>query len=282
VTDAAGAVIERHDYLPFGEEWCGTAVCGANRTPGQPLRFTGKERDAETGLDYFGARYYRANAGRFTTVDPLYVVSANLADPQLWNRYTYVRNNPLRHRDPDGRFLDTLADIAAIEYDVLDIGVTLYTGGSLTSTHFTALGGDVVGAIVPFVTGVGAGIRAAGKADHAVDLLKAGDKASDAVKGAGKADGARFIVEPNGTAVDRLATPPGRYRQPEGHLTDVLQKADHGSGHSHTHEVARHRNPRDASKGSTQRTGVTRPVSASEAGSIQRGDATKLPPRGRQ
>jgi uncharacterized protein RhaS with RHS repeats len=53
VTDQNGAVIERHDYLPFGEEW--------NPQPGnQPLRFTGKERDNETGFDYFGARYYQA------------------------------------------------------------------------------------------------------------------------------------------------------------------------------------------------------------------------------
>jgi RHS repeat-associated protein len=103
VTDAAGAVIERHDYLPFGEEWCGTAVCGANRTPGQPLRFTGKERDAETGLDYFGARYYRANAGRFTTVDPVMNVDAAIAVPQKWNRYAYALGNPLRYSDPDGR-----------------------------------------------------------------------------------------------------------------------------------------------------------------------------------
>src|SRR3954451_21043774 len=57
VTNQAGAVIETHDYLPFGEEWCGTGVCGAV-SAGQAKRFTGKERDAETGLDYFGARYY--------------------------------------------------------------------------------------------------------------------------------------------------------------------------------------------------------------------------------
>src|SRR4051812_43936545 len=69
VTNQSGAVTETHDYLPFGEEWCGTAVCGTV-TAGQPKRFTGKERDAETGLDYFGARYYGSKIGRFTTTDP--------------------------------------------------------------------------------------------------------------------------------------------------------------------------------------------------------------------
>ena len=62
---------------------------------------TGKERDSETGLDYFGARYYGANMGRFMTPDPL-MASARVSDPQSWNRYSYALNNPLRFIDPDG------------------------------------------------------------------------------------------------------------------------------------------------------------------------------------
>ena len=104
VTNEAGQVIERHDYLPYGEE-CTTGPCAANLslTPGQPKRFTGKERDTETGFDYFGARYYGSRIGRFTTVDPVYTWRDNLVDPQRWNRYAYARNNPLRYTDPDGR-----------------------------------------------------------------------------------------------------------------------------------------------------------------------------------
>ena len=103
ITDDHGNVLERHDYLPFGEE-CTTGPCAANPGvgAGQPRKFTGKERDQETGLDYFGARYYRANTGRFTTVDPVYTWRENLLDPQRWNRYTYARNNPLRYIDPNG------------------------------------------------------------------------------------------------------------------------------------------------------------------------------------
>ena len=96
ITDASGNVIERHDYQPYGEEWLPQGGT-------QPLRFTGKERDAETGLDYFGARYYGSKIGRFTTTDPVYTWQENLADPQRWNRYAYARNNPLRYVDPDGR-----------------------------------------------------------------------------------------------------------------------------------------------------------------------------------
>ena len=110
ITDAAGNVTERHDYLPFGEE-CTTGPCATNPGVGvgQPRRFTGKERDQETGLDYFGARYYGSKISRFTTVDPVYTWRDNLVDPQRWNRYAYGRNNPFRYVDPDGRELRTVA-----------------------------------------------------------------------------------------------------------------------------------------------------------------------------
>ena len=101
-----------HDYLPFGEELNGiggrTGSCwGAGETT---LRFTGKERDAETtssamatGLDYFGARYLSSAQGRFTSPDPL-MASAHPENPQTWNRYTYGLNNPLRNIDVDGLY----------------------------------------------------------------------------------------------------------------------------------------------------------------------------------
>jgi len=64
-------------------------------------KFTGKERDSESGLDYFGARYYGAALGRFPSPDdPL--VDQQADDPQSWNLYGYVRNNPLANTDPDG------------------------------------------------------------------------------------------------------------------------------------------------------------------------------------
>jgi len=104
VTDEKKNVIERHDYLPFGEE-CTTGPCASNPGvgAGQPRKFTGKERDQETGLDYFGARYYASKIGRFTTLDPYLDQQAALLDPQHWNRYAYGRNNPVKFVDPDGR-----------------------------------------------------------------------------------------------------------------------------------------------------------------------------------
>jgi RHS repeat-associated protein len=70
------------------------------------MQFTGKERDAETGLDYFGARYFSGAQGRFMTPDwseaPTPVPYADFSDPQTLNLYAYVRNNPIATSDLDG------------------------------------------------------------------------------------------------------------------------------------------------------------------------------------
>lgn len=66
-------------------------------------RCTGKEQDAETGLDYFGARYFSGALGRFTSPDtPL--IDQPPSDPQSWNLYSYAQNNPLKFTDPNGRW----------------------------------------------------------------------------------------------------------------------------------------------------------------------------------
>jgi RHS repeat-associated protein len=98
------ATVKRHDYLPFGEEI--SAYGGRTAAQGYVVdnirqQFTLKERDNETGLDYFGARYYASTQGRFTSADPM-MASAKLSNPQTMNRYVYVVNNPLRYIDPDG------------------------------------------------------------------------------------------------------------------------------------------------------------------------------------
>ena len=65
-------------------------------------RYTGKERDAESGLDYFGARYYSSNMGRFSSPDPSGLMYANPYNPQSLNLYAYAYNNPLINIDPTG------------------------------------------------------------------------------------------------------------------------------------------------------------------------------------
>jgi RHS repeat-associated protein len=103
VTDESTALrLATHDFFPFGSD------TSDSTTDGQRLRFTGHERDlgigAEgAGLDYMHARYYTAAWGRFLSVDPSMDLKKTLPNPQMWNRYAYVLNNPTRYTDPDGR-----------------------------------------------------------------------------------------------------------------------------------------------------------------------------------
>jgi RHS repeat-associated protein len=101
------AATKRHDYLPFGEEiFAGTGgrttARGYSASDNVRQKFTSKERDIETGLDYFLARYYSNTQGRFTSVDPEQAGARN-DDPQSWNGYAYARNSPLVYSDPNGR-----------------------------------------------------------------------------------------------------------------------------------------------------------------------------------
>jgi RHS repeat-associated protein len=83
------------DFYPFGGERVLTNTCPQN------YKFTGKERDSESGLDNFIARYDSSTLGRFMSPDePL--IDQDESSPQSWNLYSYVRNNPLTNTDPSG------------------------------------------------------------------------------------------------------------------------------------------------------------------------------------
>ena len=107
VTKQDGTVKARYDYLPFGEELGssigGRAVgMGYSAADSTKQKFTQKERDSESGLDYFLARYYSSAQGRFTSADPIVLSRNRLVDPQQLNLYGYVRNNPLIFIDVTG------------------------------------------------------------------------------------------------------------------------------------------------------------------------------------
>ena len=98
MTNLSGGVYDSMDYLPFGEQIAGGS--------GTKHKFNGKERDTESGLDNFGARYDASSMGRFMTPDwaakPVTVPYANFGNPQSLNLYAYVENNPMTFGDPDG------------------------------------------------------------------------------------------------------------------------------------------------------------------------------------
>jgi RHS repeat-associated protein len=95
VANSSGTVLDDSDFYPFGGERIVTS------SSGNAYKFTGKERDAESNLDNFGARYDSSSFGRFMSPDPS-MDSVKLGNPQSWNRYAYTINNPLRFIDPDG------------------------------------------------------------------------------------------------------------------------------------------------------------------------------------
>jgi RHS repeat-associated protein len=100
VTDNNGNIQEQSDYYPYGGE---IVISGSDPNH---YKFTGKERDAESGLDEFGARYYSSSMGRFMIPDwsdrPAAVPYANIGNPQTLNLYSYVQNDPTSFIDPDG------------------------------------------------------------------------------------------------------------------------------------------------------------------------------------
>jgi RHS repeat-associated protein len=107
IVDQTGSLagVRRHDYLPFGEElFAGTGgrtVAMGYTSDGVRQQFTLEERDNETGLDYFGARYYASMQGRFTSPDP-FGGSGLVSVPQSWNKYAYCLNRPFVFTDPSG------------------------------------------------------------------------------------------------------------------------------------------------------------------------------------
>src|SRR4051794_6771298 len=82
-----------------------------------PYEFTGKERDNESGNDYFGARYYASTMGRFWSPDPTFLNVLKVVNPQRWNLYAYALNNPLKYIDPDGQ------ETIAVYYPGYQVGV---------------------------------------------------------------------------------------------------------------------------------------------------------------
>jgi RHS repeat-associated protein len=98
VTDENGNEVYSAAHGPYGET--------LQKWPGAfdpKMKFSGKERESHSELDYFGARYYDHNRYRFSSVDPIINKEEALSNPQLWNLYAYCGNNPITNYDPDGR-----------------------------------------------------------------------------------------------------------------------------------------------------------------------------------
>ena len=122
ISDQSGAVLSRRDMMPFGEDLKDGVGARNNALKygiDDKVRegFTGYEKDKETGLDFAEARMYENRHGRFTAVDPL-LASGNGANPQTFNRYVYVGNDPINITDPLG--LDWYTDNKSVQFKWFD------------------------------------------------------------------------------------------------------------------------------------------------------------------
>ena len=108
-----------------------SAICAIDVCFSQSM-ITGKERDTESGNDYFGARYYASSMGRFMSPDSSGF--SHLSNPQAWNLYAYTYNNPTSLRDPDGHDVSCANNTAQC---VADANKATNGGGRVTSTTTT-------------------------------------------------------------------------------------------------------------------------------------------------
>ncbi len=144
VTDKDGAKTEICEYEPYGK-FSRHEKYGNNDSVAS-FYFTGKQLDNESGLIYFGGRYYNCNLGRFITPDSF---TPDPKNPQAFNRYSYVYNNPLKFTDPSGHFpwLVIIAILATMAKGAI-IGAVI---GALTAA---ATGGNIgMGALTGAIGG---------------------------------------------------------------------------------------------------------------------------------
>ena len=104
-TNAGGALAWRENFQPYGRKLLNQ---GNNSNK---LWFTGKSHDEDSGLSYFGARYYDPLLGRFMGIDPQDFDETNV---HSFNRYAYGNNNPYMYKDPDGEAVETLLDVVSL------------------------------------------------------------------------------------------------------------------------------------------------------------------------
>jgi len=118
--DAKGEVLSEHTYFPFGEP---------RNTSSFSYGFVGRERDNESGLLAFEARYMWGTIGRYLSPDlVLMILNEVPLSPQSLNPYAYSVNRPLTHKDPDGRLFSLVITAGFAAYDTYQYAVGNISG----------------------------------------------------------------------------------------------------------------------------------------------------------
>jgi RHS repeat-associated protein len=140
-TDVNGNCVGDQGTYPFGELWYSNNDPNCATTASSSWIYTSYERDAESGDDYALSRIYANTEGRFMSPDPL---EGAVGDPQSWNRYAYVRNDPVNLRDPSGQgFWEDLG------FAIFDLFATILLGPEVDPIlTVEEVGGETAGFIV--------------------------------------------------------------------------------------------------------------------------------------
>lgn len=185
-TNEQGTVLWKEQHLAYGEK-----VINDQSASNEKIGYTGKAFDKETGLNYYGARYYDPVVGRFMGIDPVGFQQANI---HSFNRYAYANNNPIKYNDPDGRYADLAIEVVSISLGAASLGNNLYEG-NYGSAAIDAGGivADVLLGIVPIIPGgVGIGIKASRQADELAAVAKS---TVGELRAAGKKDAHHIIQD---------------------------------------------------------------------------------------
>ena len=140
ITDKYGNAIQYLHYLPFGEEWIDQKSTSWNA----PYTFTGKIKDAETGYNYFGARYYDSGLSVWLSVDPLSDKYPSMSP------YTYCANNPIMMVDPDGMRVNLFGSCIQLAINGLNkfTKLDLYNNGGVLDRHNKGEGSTIIDKIL--------------------------------------------------------------------------------------------------------------------------------------
>jgi RHS repeat-associated protein len=154
-TDAAGNVVWKESYRPYGQKLRDEP---ASRDGKNKIGFAGSPFDASTGLSYMGARYYDPVIGRFMGVDPVGFQENNV---HSFNRYAYANNNPYKFIDPDGR-IAILAAVPAAISALTPVAYAIGTRIAMSSVYRfgMSMAAGEVGLVAPAGVTVGAGVAA--------------------------------------------------------------------------------------------------------------------------
>jgi RHS repeat-associated protein len=243
VTDAQGQLVSVTEYRPFG------AVARATGPTRPAHGYTGQRADASTGLLFYNARYYDPTLGRF--IQPDAIIQSN-SDPQTLNRYSYVRNNPVKFSDPSGRIFgidDILVGIliGAILGATVNTAVAAMTGGDLGRAALAgAVGGAITGGYGAIAGHMFAGYSVSAILGRTLTMAGAGalaGLASSSIGGGSLGSGAAIgagvgafttvaltppVFKTIRDAVAQISTPV--YRSLEGIAASTAQLANHVSG----------------------------------------------------